>query len=232
MRSMLKFMRLNKRWFRQSYIWIRAGYSNLIDQLISRLQHYEGRKLDANFPEAGILVPVTNEKDPQIILTRRAEHLKTHRGQVAFPGGKVDPEDADTLATALRESEEEIGLAPEQVRYVGELSQLISLHGFKVSPYVGLVEPDVALQANYDELESIFKVPIQFLLNAEPSRRDRMTYKGIVLNVPSYDYEYNGQLYEIWGLSAVVLVELLNVAYNAGIEIFEPSRKRMQERAD
>ncbi len=195
---------------------------NQIDTLVSRLQAHEPKTIDANLPEAGILVPVTrNLKDPSIILTRRAQHLSTHKGQVAFPGGKFDEEDGTLLNTALRECHEEIGVAPQQVEVVGSLSQVVSLHGIRVTPYVGLVDEHIPLTPNLDELDSIFKVPISFIEQAEPKRRDRMTYKGLALSVPSYDYEHQDELYEIWGLSAIVLVELVNVAFDFGIRIFE-----------
>lgn len=193
-----------------------------IDLLISGVANYTPRTIDEDLPEAGILVPVTrNQTNPEIILTRRAQHLNTHKGQVAFPGGKFDLEDGSILNTALRESQEEIGLQPDQVDIVGPLSQVVSLHGIRVSPFVGLIDETVELTPNPEELDSIFKVPISYLKTAEPKRRDRMTYKGMALSVPSYDYIYEGENYEIWGLSAIVLVELLNLAFDANISIFE-----------
>lgn len=193
-----------------------------IDTLVTRLQDHQPREIPEPLPEAGILVPLTRNPDnPEIILTRRSQHLSTHKGQVAFPGGKFDHEDQTTLNTALRECHEEIGVPPEHVEVIAPLSQVISLHGIRVSPYVGLVDEGIALQPNLDELDSIFKVPVNYILQAEPKRRDRMTYKGVALSVPSYDYHYEGEDYEIWGLSAIVMVELLNIAFDAQITIFE-----------
>ncbi len=195
---------------------------NLIETLVERVQSHEPRMIREDLPEAGILVPVTrNANNPEIILTRRAEHLSTHKGQVAFPGGKFDHEDGTILNTALRECHEEIGIAPEQVQVVGQLSQVVSLHGIRVTPFVGLVDEGLDLIPNLDELDSIFQVPAEYLQTAEPKRRDRMTYKGMALAVPSYDYPFNGENYEIWGLSAIVLVELLNVAFGYDISIFD-----------
>ncbi len=194
----------------------------MIHQLVTRLQEHSPKSMNEGLPEAGILVPLTRSTDnPEIILTRRAGHMRTHQGQVAFPGGKSEEDDRDLLDTALRESHEEIGLLREQVEIVGPLSQLVSLHGIQVTPYVGLVDEGIELEANPDELESIFKVPVNYMLNAKPKRRDRMTYKGMALSVPSYDYHYGGRDYEIWGLSAIVMVELLNVAFDAEITIFD-----------
>lgn len=200
----------------------------MIDELVSRIQAHRPTRIEVDFPEAGILVPVTrNALNPKIILTRRAEHLSTHQGQVAFPGGKFDQEDGTLLNTALRECHEEIGLAPHQIEVIGPLSQVISLHGIRVTPYVGLIDEGAELTPNLDELDSIFQVPASYFRLAEPKRRDRMTFREIALSVPSYDYEYLGENYEIWGLSSIVLMELMNVAFDLNISIFdEPPGKR------
>lgn len=192
-----------------------------IDQLIERLEKHRPKQIAEELPKAGILVPVTREEDPHIILTRRAQHMNTHKGQVAFPGGKHDKEDVTLVDTALRECHEEIGVPPSNVDIIGPLSEVVSLHGIRVFPYVGLVDAGVDLHPNLDELDSIFKVPVSFFLNEEPVRRDRMTYKGLALSVPSYHYQYENELYEIWGLSAIVLVELMNLAFDANITVFD-----------
>jgi 8-oxo-dGTP pyrophosphatase MutT (NUDIX family) len=196
-----------------------------INLLRARIEQHQPKNIVEELPEAGILVPLTREPEPQIIFTRRAQHMNTHKGQVAFPGGKYDEEDTTLVNTALRECHEEIGVHPEQVELLGPLSQVISLHGIRVSPFVGLVDPEIELKPNLDELDSIFKVPVSFFLNEEPVRRDRMTYKGLAFSVPSYDYHHQGERYEIWGLSAVVLVELMNIAFDANITIFDGEGK-------
>jgi len=196
----------------------------MIEALVRRIQSHKPTTIEADFPEAGILVPVTrNAENPKIILTRRAEHLNTHKGQVAFPGGKFDQEDGCLLNTALRECHEEVGLAAHQVEVIGQLSQVISLHGIRVTPYVGLVDEGVELTPNLNELDSIFQVPVSFFRQAQPKRRDRMTFRDMALSVPSYDYQYQGENYEIWGLSSIVLMELMNVAFDLNIPIFDES---------
>lgn len=192
-----------------------------IERIIQRVARHQPKKIPEALPEAGILVPVTREDDPHIILTRRAQHMNTHKGQVAFPGGKREEVDNTLVDTALRESHEEIGVHPSQVEIIGPLSEVVSLHGIRVSPYVGLVESDVELRPNPEELDSIFKVPLSYFLQEAPVRRDRMTYKGLALSVPSYHYEYENECYEIWGLSAIVLVELINLAFDANIRVFD-----------
>ena len=193
---------------------------NSLEALRRALDAYEPRIITSDLPDAGILVPVTRDiEQPKIILTRRAKH--THKGQVAFPGGKRDDTDDSLAFTALRECHEEIGIPPEEVEIIGSLSHVISLHGIRVSPFVGLVDDEHPLIPNLDELDSIFKVPVEFFRDAEPIRRDKMTYKGMALSIPSYHFEENGEVYEIWGLSAIVLVELMNLAYGMDIQIFD-----------
>tara|TARA_R110002072_G_scaffold1130_10_gene9465 strand:+ start:37604 stop:38215 length:612 start_codon:yes stop_codon:yes gene_type:complete len=199
---------------------------NSLDALRHALDAHKPRKITSEFPDAGILVPVTRDiEQPKIILTRRAQHMNTHKGQVAFPGGKRDDTDDSLEFTALRECHEEIGVPPEEVEIIGPLSQVISLHGICVSPFVGLIEDNHPLVPNLDELDSIFKVPVQFFRQAEPVRRDKMTYKGVALSVPSYHYQDQGETYEIWGLSAIVLVELMNIAFGTDIQIFDQAVK-------
>jgi len=195
---------------------------NQIDKLVERVKSHTPKVIDADFPDAGILVLVTrNQKSPSVILTRRAQHMNTHKGQVAFPGGKFDDDDGTLKQTALRECHEEIGVASHHIEVVGQLSQVVSLHGIRVTPFVGLIDENVGFTPNLDELDSIFKVPTSFFNNAVPKRRDKMTYRDISLSVPSYDYQCDGEMYEIWGLSAIVLVELMNIAFDTAITIFD-----------
>lgn len=192
----------------------------MIDQLKTRLKSYRQTTFNVDLPKAAILVPVTrNDDNPHIILTRRTQHLKTHKGQVAFPGGKYEPNDPSLQHTALRECQEEIGLDPQKVEILGTLSHVISVHGIIVTPFVGLVDENVELTPNLDELDSIFTVPARYFSQAQPKRRDRMSFENVELSVPSYEYQYNQQNYEIWGLSSIILTELVNVAFDYNIQL-------------
>ncbi len=113
----------------------------MLDELLRRVSNHTPHTLetDGRFPEAAVLVPITRSDEPELILTLRASGLSTHGGEVAFPGGRRDPEDPDLIFTALREAEEEIGLPPGLVEVIGPLSPLISLHGIRVTPYVGVI---------------------------------------------------------------------------------------------
>lgn len=189
------------------------------DLLKERLASYVPRLLTLDFPEAGVLVPVTdNHQNPEIIFTLRSANLKTHRGQVSFPGGRRDPEDRSLADTALRETHEEIGLPPEKVDVIAPLSQVMSLHQILVTPYVGVVPEDHPLSANPAEIESIFRVPVSFFLEDRRERTDSLSFMNNTFHVPSYRWER----YQIWGLSAVVLVDFLNAVYDAGIDLLEP----------
>ncbi|MBQ0833999.1 CoA pyrophosphatase [Marinobacter sp.] len=189
------------------------------DLLVQRLTDYAPRKLDSNYPEAGILVPVTDDPgNPEMIFTLRSENLSTHRGQVAYPGGKRDPGDLSLAATALRETHEEIGLPPDQVEIISPLSQVMSRHGILVSPYVGVVPEGHPLEPNPFEIDSIFRVPLSFFLEDRRERTDAIPFQNQTIYVPSYRWER----YQIWGLSAVVLVEFLNAVYDADIDLLKP----------
>ncbi|MFO7786249.1 MAG: CoA pyrophosphatase [Halospina sp.] len=190
--------------------------------LLQRFSQYRPRALSLAYPRASVLVPITNARDPEIVLTRRAARNGPHSGQVAFPGGMADEEDEGPVATALRETHEEIGLPPERVELLGELSQVVSLHGILVTPYVGLVPETYPYRAEPGEVETVFQVPVRWLLDDRRSRTDEISVHDWRLYVPCYRW----QEHDIWGLSAVILVECLNMAFDAAIDITEPPRER------
>ncbi len=187
-----------------------------------QLRSHNPRRLAMDVPEAAVLIPLTRkELDPEIIFTRRSSHLNTHGGEVAFPGGKRDPEDGSLLHTALRESREEIGLPVDQVDMLGSTGDVISRFGIKVTPYVGVVEPGVELVANPHELDRIFQVPVSFFLDAERVRTDALSYRHMTFHVPAWQF---GE-YQIWGLTAIMLVEFLNLAAGANIPLDVPQTR-------
>ena len=160
--------------------------------------------------EAAVLIPLTDNNDnPEVILTLRSEHLSSHSGQVAFPGGKQDEEDDDLLVTALRETHEEVGIAPEQVEVLSPLRPMETRFGVKVTPYVGVVAEEIELTLNYDEISSAFRVPLQFLLDT-PVGVDEIEYEGHMLYIPRWHYEG----YDIWGVTAIILCHFLQVTFD------------------
>lgn len=188
----------------------------LIEQLRQRMTSYQPRHLPlaAVLPEAAVLMPITLASDPEFILTMRPKTMPTHAGEVAFPGGRH--EKGETIRdTAFREAHEEVGLVPEAIELLGQLSPLASSHGMKVTPYVGLVAADFPLVADSREVDEIFRVPIQFFLDTPPQLTQPIKILGHHFRLPNYYYGDK----RIWGLSAMMIIELLNHAYDAGISL-------------
>ncbi|SIS44934.1 CoA pyrophosphatase [Neptunomonas antarctica] len=185
----------------------------MLDQLRERLSGYQARSFDSQYPQASVLIALTDCHDPHVILTKRAIGLSTHGGEIAFPGGRHDVSDPDLLFTALREAHEEIGLLPEAVEVLAPLGQVMSKHMLQVTPWVGIVPASVKLIPSPDELESVFTVPLSFFLEDKRHHTDEIHFKGMTHFVPAY--EYDGHI--IWGLTAYMLVELLNIGFDARI---------------
>lgn len=192
----------------------------MLDTLLRRVSDYVPQRLEAahGFPEAAVLLPITRSETPELVLTLRASGLSTHGGEVAFPGGRRDPQDPDLIFTALREAQEEIGLAPGLVEIIGPLSTLVSLHGIQVTPYVGVIPDFVEYQPNDAEIAAVFSVPLEFFREDPRETTHRIDYRGRDWYVPSYRY---GE-YKIWGLTAIMIVELMNVIYDANICMERP----------
>ncbi len=162
----------------------------------------EGRQ-DAS-TAAAVLSPVVLHEELTVLFTQRTAHLKSHAGQVSFPGGRAEPGDASAEYTALREAEEEIGLPRERVEVLGRLPEYRTRTGFRVTPVIGVVAPPLALAPDPREVESVFEVPLAFLL--EERNRERRTREFQGLQVGYYVYEYQGHV--IWGATAGMLVNL------------------------
>ncbi|XKE44342.1 CoA pyrophosphatase [Halomonas organivorans] len=188
----------------------------MLENLRERLQAHAPRRLRLDLPQAAVLLPLVARPVPTLLFTRRATHLSTHGGQVAFPGGKREDQDSDLLATALRESEEEIGLPPARVEVLGRLSDVISLHGLRVTPYVGLIPPGLPLVPDRRELDTIFEVPLADFLADRRTHTDVIRVEGRDYYVPSY--RHDGHV--IWGLSSMMLVELLAEGFGMPISLF------------
>lgn len=194
----------------------------MLEQLIGRLRENRPAPLEQALPDAAVLVALTREEQPALILTRRALTMNSHAGEVAFPGGKRDPSDASLLHTALRESEEEIGLAPAAVDVVGALAQVRSRAGIRVTPWVGIVDPAVELVPNPAELDSIFRVPLRFFVDTLPVNDHLVRWMGNEFLMPTW--RHGDQV--IWGLTAYIIVDLVNTAFDLKLEMPVPAMQR------
>lgn len=154
---------------------------------------------------AAVLVPmIAHAQELTVLFTQRTQHLKSHSGQVSFPGGRAEPGDASAEFTALREAQEEIGLALERVEILGRLPEYHTRTGFRVTPVIGLIQPPLELTPDPREVESVFEVPLSFLL--DPANRQRRTRELQGRSVGFYVFEYQGHM--IWGATAGMLVNL------------------------
>jgi len=162
----------------------------------------------ANLASAAVLVPLVERPEGlTVLLTLRASHLKHHAGQVSFPGGRVEPHDAGPWEAALREAEEEIGLTRDFITRAGYLADQMVISGFRVTPAVGFVRPGFDLRLDRTEVEDVFEVPLDFILDpANHVPRDRHFMGATIV---SYDIPYQGR--QIWGATANMLVSLFRM---------------------
>lgn len=153
--------------------------------------------------DAAVLLAITQEEEPHIILTRRAAHMKHHAGEVSFPGGKRDAADTSNIVAALREAQEEIGLNPFSVQLLGELPSELSRSGMWVKPIVGLIPPQAALTPEPDEIARIFYASVNQLRHAPPT-----PYPVKVHQRQYYMPSFNVDGEVVWGLTARILISL------------------------
>lgn len=154
---------------------------------------------------ASVLVPLVMREQPTVLLTQRTAHLSEHSGQIAFPGGKQDKEDADLIATALREAQEEVGLHPQFVQVLGTLPVYVTGSAFLITPVVALVRQGFVLSPNAAEVEAVFEVPLAFLMNPANHRRHSMVAEGVRRDWLSMPYDDQGTERFIWGATAGML---------------------------
>ncbi|MBN3758967.1 CoA pyrophosphatase [Paraburkholderia sp. Tr-20389] len=160
---------------------------------------------------AAVLVAlVVREEGLTVLLTQRTAHLNDHAGQVSFPGGRHEPHDATTTATALREAQEEVGLDPSRVEVLGSLPEYLTGTGFRVTPVVGLVHPPFTVQADTFEVAEIFEVPLRFLMDPQNHEVRVLNWEGgnrrfFAMPYPRGTPDGTGGDYFIWGATAGML---------------------------
>ena len=199
-----------------------------VEKIRQALAYYYPLKNSQVRNRASVLIPLLkSEGEIYVMLTRRSSEMRSHPGQVSFPGGKQDSNDEDSLQTALRETNEEIGLLGEKVDVIGTLDQILSLHYYLVTPYVGLIPSDF-VPVPTDEIESVFKVPLAFFMKSENHWSEEK--KIFTSHVLVHHFEY--QEYDIWGLTAKLIFRLLEVGlgYVPDFPVHHPDSPTWMER--
>lgn len=160
--------------------------------------------------DAAVLVPVVDRGDEAtVLLTKRTDNLRSHSGQIAFPGGRVDPTDRSAEHAALRETEEEIGLGAEFIDIVGRLPDYVSGSGYRIAPVLSIVRPDFLLTINRDEVDDAFEVPLRFLMDPQNHRRDSRIWE----DRERFFYTMPFGERNIWGVTAGILRTLYERLY-------------------
>jgi len=191
----------------------------MIEEIKYKLNLHNSEKPSGR-PQASVLIAILNYGkyigSPELIYTQRSNNLSTHSGEVSFPGGKVDEMDTSLFGTALRESNEEISLNGKDVTQLGKLNYLISRHKIEVNPFVATVDQPQSLEPN-EEIQEIFTVPLDFLLDSKNVQRETIERDGALWQVPTWNIKDQ----KIWGLTAIITLNFLNVCFDANIEILE-----------
>jgi 8-oxo-dGTP pyrophosphatase MutT (NUDIX family) len=157
------------------------------------------------FRDAAVLIPVVDRQpEPRVILTQRTSTLPSHPGQIAFPGGKIDPEDAGPEAAAVREAFEEIGLRRGEIETLGHLDPFVTLAGWRIFPVVGRVSPDHRLVVSTEEVAAVFEVPLSYLMAPGTHRVNSRHWEGRERRF--YDFPFED--YRIWGITAGIIRRL------------------------
>ena len=201
----------------------------MLATISQRLKHYMPSAVDSEEENASTKAAVMlllhgDPLNPHIILTQRAKHLNHHAGEVAFPGGMREPCDQNLLATALRETEEEIGLTSVKIELLGMLpSDSPRLSMLRVAPFMGWVESPYHLQSDPSEIATVFNFPLNFLLDIGSYKYFELSERKIQLPYVMY-----GE-YKIWGFTLKVMVDMLNFVLDAQINLRYPTEQQLQQ---
>ena len=168
-------------------------------------------QLTRDLVAAAVMIPIIHRKESlSVLLTERSPDLKHHAGQISFPGGRMEEHDADVRETALRETHEEVGIAPEQVDVIGYLRTMPTITGFAVTPVVGLIRPDVDVVIDRTEVEYAFEVPLDFLLTESNARLVDREWEGRKFRLK--EFHYDGE--RVWGATAYMILAFQQFVLN------------------
>jgi len=185
---------------------LERGHANPAAELLSDERFAQAPRT----ADAAVLIAVTDRPEPGLILTQRPQGMRDHPGQVALPGGKLDPGE-NAIAAALREADEELALPPQQVRIIGSTDRYQTGTGFDVTPVVGVIPPDLKLTPNPGEVEAWFEVPLALVMERSNWAQQELFWQGKMRHY--LEMEYEG--FRIWGVTAGILANLSQrLAYN------------------
>ncbi len=168
--------------------------------------HLDDADLAEDSVDAAVLIAIIDEPERGVILTQRTDHLPSHAGQVAFPGGKIDPGDDGPIDAALREAEEEIALPRDQVEIIGTTDLYLTGTGFHITPVIGVIPPGLALHPEAGEVAAIFRVPFDTLFDPAQYDRHEVEWQGH----PRIYHETVWEEHRIWGVTAAIILNLAN----------------------
>jgi len=179
-----------------------AGHENdIAHELYSERDHIDDV---SGLRDAAVLIAITDRPNPGVILVQRPDHMRNHPGQVAFPGGKIDPEDKDEIDAALREAHEEIALERKDVDVIGLTDSFQSGSGYNIQPVLSVIPPDLPFVADPTEVESWFEAPLDYIFDP----KNRTTHEGVWNGRKRHYYEIFWDDYRIWGITAGILNNL------------------------
>ena len=181
-------------------------------EFLEKFQHLRNVQFEQDYPlrkagkKAAVLFPVVCRDELTVLFTQRSSHLKNHAGQICFPGGRYEQSDISLKDTALRETEEEIGLSREHTRVVGNLQPFRTISGYEVTPYIGLVEPEFDLEVDANEVADVFEVPLSYLVDKNNHISEQVRRNGIDYSLYFIPWEDT----YIWGATAAFVRILAN----------------------
>lgn len=184
----------------------RRGHEKSLEGLLTDERFAQADRM----ADAAVLIAVTERDVPGVLLTQRPQAMRSHPGQVAFPGGKLDPGE-DAITAALREAEEELAIPPAAVRVVGTGDLYQTGTGFEITPVVAMVPPDLPLRPNPEEVEDWFEAPLEMLLDSSVWTQSEVFWRGEMRSYLELDY----QGFRIWGVTAAIIANLARrIAYS------------------